>query len=97
VLLLAALSGSISASACTSIALSNCYADVNTGSGYVLCGTYLSLDACAADSNGLYGYQILGGKAIAFHRLLVPRRMGEVLSTAQALMASTFVSCRGHV
>lgn len=83
-------------SACTSIALSNCYADVNTGSGYVLCGTYLSLDACAADSNGLYGYQILGGKAIAFIGCGAEEN-GRSAFYCSGADGITFVSCRGHV
>jgi hypothetical protein len=44
--------------ACTSLDLSACYANACTSIGYTIKGTYINLDACAADQNGLYGYNL---------------------------------------
>jgi len=42
--------------ACTSINVDNCYTNVCSNTGYQINGTYITLSACAADGNTLYGY-----------------------------------------
>lgn len=79
--------------ACTSINLSNCYANVCTTSGYTLTGTYLTLTSCAADTNGLWGYLIQNAVSVALVGCGAENngRVGFYVTNSKAITA---VSCR---
>jgi hypothetical protein len=50
----------------TSIDFAQCYANVCTNGGYLIQGTYLTLTACASDTNSLYGYVIQSAVGVTF-------------------------------
>jgi hypothetical protein len=79
--------------ACTSINLDNCYANINTTAGYQIYGTYITLSACAADGNALYGYLLQNAVGVTLLSCGAENsgRTGFFLTGAKGITA---VSCR---
>jgi hypothetical protein len=81
--------------ACTSITLTSCYGNVCTTAGYQIEGTYITLNACAADGNTLYGYILQNAHSVT----LVSCGAESNGRSAFALLNAdqvNFIGCRGH-
>jgi len=79
--------------ACTSINVANCYANLCTITGYHIQGTYITLSACAADGNTLYGYVLQNAVGVTLLSCGAENsgRTGFYLTGA---LGATLISCR---